>query len=274
MLYLASDNGDLHEVKRLLQEGVNPNVYRHAKWHDYTALHAAVYKGYLEISQALIEHGGDCEAKTQQGKTALFLASEAGLPTMLRYLLDIGCDVEACNEFNSSPLLMACQQGHQEVVDILLKGGAKVNTQGKGGNTPLHHASYKRNPLLACTLIKAGADVTRVDDNRNTPLHIAAKMGLLSSVRVLMKAEGAQQCLTMKGQDGLTPGEHAHRKGHRQIVECLESADMNGKNKACCLYSMYILSKCNGNHILLIANFLMCGCLERCTFAETKPCGR
>merc|ERR1712070_559816 len=75
-LYVAVLNTNAHKVRKLLEDGANPNIEDSDQW---TPLHFAVKKGSRDIVQALLEHGADPSMKTKgnkirPGKTALEMA--------------------------------------------------------------------------------------------------------------------------------------------------------------------------------------------------------
>ena len=82
-----------------------------AKCHDdhgRTMLGWASYRGHLEMSVLLLEHGADIEDCGKNGETPLILAARgttgAGAENVTRLLLSYGANIEAKNENGSTPL--------------------------------------------------------------------------------------------------------------------------------------------------------------------------
>ena len=79
----ASVVGNVQIVKRMLEEGVSPNV------EDETGeapLTMAAYQGHLNIVAVLLEAGADHNAKDNDGKTAMDIAVSKGNVEMVRLL--------------------------------------------------------------------------------------------------------------------------------------------------------------------------------------------
>ncbi|XP_011082134.1 26S proteasome non-ATPase regulatory subunit 10-like isoform X2 [Sesamum indicum] len=66
LLHIYASKGDLKEVKRLLDEGMDVNV---AAWgpksHGVTPLHLAAKRGHLKVMDELLERGANIDARTK-----------------------------------------------------------------------------------------------------------------------------------------------------------------------------------------------------------------
>ena len=56
-LLIASHAGDLDTVKKLLEEGCDPNFFEDCS--ELTCLHHAAARGHYEVAKLLIKHGGN-----------------------------------------------------------------------------------------------------------------------------------------------------------------------------------------------------------------------
>ena len=147
--------------------------------------------------------GADYNSKTEDGSTALHIASEFGAIQGVLKLIGMGLDVNAKNKDGATPLILAARWNKASVVRWLLKKGADVNASLGNGETALVRAvcteKYTRDRQYTVShliemLIKAGADVN-------------AKKGKLSAIDCAMQ-EGdyaAARTLVMAGAD---VGEH------------------------------------------------------------------
>nr|GMD10903.1 ankyrin repeat and protein kinase domain-containing protein 1-like [Ipomoea batatas] len=65
-LHIVARKGDLREVRRLLNEGIDANVPAWGpKAQGITPLHLAAKGGHLKIMDELLEHGADIDARTK-----------------------------------------------------------------------------------------------------------------------------------------------------------------------------------------------------------------
>ncbi len=209
-LHDAAKKGDVKRVRKLLEEGANPNARDE---NDNTPLHWAAPWGHVDVVKLLLEHGADPNIKNKYGNTPLHLAALYGHVDVVRLLLERGADPDARNDYGKTPLHEAADRGHLEVVRLLLQHGADPNV-GVGGATPLSFAIRYCNadiiklllergasvkPKYLCdaiekectvavnALLKRGADVN-ISCGDDTPLHKAVVKGLKDVVEALLKA--------------------------------------------------------------------------------------
>ncbi len=80
-LVLAASLGDLQQVEKLLESGINANQIDDD---GYSALHAAAENNHLAIVKLLLQHGANLNYKAQY--SALELANLAGNTQIVAYL--------------------------------------------------------------------------------------------------------------------------------------------------------------------------------------------
>ena len=93
-------------------------------------------------------------------------------------------------------LLQAVQQGNLPLLKVAIAEGANVNCPGTNGLPPLIELlriaagplDTEHRQCVAC-LLEHGAAVDPLDSDRRTPLILAARLGDLESVRLLVEAE-------------------------------------------------------------------------------------
>lgn len=180
-LLQAADNGDMDEVRRLIESGVDANIAE-PKW-SLSALVNAAGRGdtamaeYLLAKGADVDKGSPLDAAADTGETAmvrfllqrgadpnrfrvgnipapLLSASRKGNVEILKLLIEFGADVKAEDPYN--PLRLAASGGHKEFVEILLAHGAPVNVRDSDGQTPLGYAIRKGYDDIAEILRKHG----------------------------------------------------------------------------------------------------------------------
>lgn len=114
--------GDEAEVKRLLQEGADPNGKDRF---GGSALEGAADGGFTEIVRLLVQKGADVNSRGSLGGTPLILAAGKGHMEVVRLLLESRADVNARAETGLNALMAAKGNRHKKVVELLKQAGAK-----------------------------------------------------------------------------------------------------------------------------------------------------
>ena len=118
-----------------------------------TALSLAAFKGNLPLVQRLVEAGADVNL---YGWPPLIYAAFNGHAAVAEYLLKKGGNVNATTENGSTALLFAARFGHQKVVELLLQNKADPNIANESGATAVDWALKTDNTDIADRLRKAG----------------------------------------------------------------------------------------------------------------------
>jgi len=84
----------------------------------------AAKSGDLHKVKRLIDQGAKVNAKDKDGSTALMLASQSGKLKVVKVLIGKGADVNAKNNNDISALMIVSQNGQSEIVKVLLAKGA------------------------------------------------------------------------------------------------------------------------------------------------------
>jgi ankyrin repeat protein len=90
-LHFAAQDGDVSEVKRLLNEGYQPNVFDEL---GRTPLHYAAEHGHLQVMEVLITSGADVNAHDESviGNTPLRDVAHNCSYEVAKILIDSGAD--------------------------------------------------------------------------------------------------------------------------------------------------------------------------------------
>ena len=121
-LGLASFFGHLHLVKLLLDKGANPNIASNNQF-KVAPIHSACAISNLEITELLIQHGADVNAKQMQGVTPLHSAVHNGQTKLSKLLIDNGAEINAKTDNGETPLFMAKEKNFQETAELLINHG-------------------------------------------------------------------------------------------------------------------------------------------------------
>ena len=200
-----SDHGVL--AKFLLERGADPSL----AGAGYTALHAAVLRGNLDLVKALLERGADPNVVVQHGTpgrrlsadyslrhqhigaNAFWLAARFGHPAIMRVLAERGASAVLIPKDGMTALHAA----------MGFVRGLTENREGRYGVPPLEHPLEERRSLEAARIaVEMGVDVNGVDAAGDTALHDAARQRFGSVIEYLA-GQGAD--LGIRNKRKLTP---------------------------------------------------------------------
>ncbi|KAK2011863.1 ankyrin [Colletotrichum eremochloae] len=199
-LELAASEGDLAGCDLLLGLGAPINLYGSR---GQTALQAASSEGQLLMVQFLLDEGADVNvpAHEDSGRTALQAALGGGHDDVAKCLLDAKADIRAppAKKYGITVLEAFVQGAWVTSVDVVYKfrdwlsQGAPIN-RPDGDHGDLLHCLIISNNSFANECInialEAGArteDRDKFSCGEKTPLQVAAEVGNLDSVRLLLK---------------------------------------------------------------------------------------
>jgi len=104
------------QIKLLLQQGLEIN---HFDEHGDTALHMAVYWGWIDRVAILIDSGANIHQTDYQGNTALIDAAKMGNVAMVEQLLVKGANIKHTNKAQKDAMMIAEAAGHKKLVSYL-----------------------------------------------------------------------------------------------------------------------------------------------------------
>ena len=139
-----------------------------------TALHLAVdVEENGEVIRALVAAGANIEAREDEGKTPIHLATAQCYDENLRVLIELGADIEARDNEGLTPLMIAAGSFRKQM-KVLLSAGANVHTRDHRGRTPLMIAAAESSGKHVEILLKAGVHADAVDAEGNSSFIHAA----------------------------------------------------------------------------------------------------
>jgi len=257
-LLFAAQHGDLDSARLLLEVGANVNdtapagmsalvVAAHSshgalaaflvdKGADanaadagYTALHAAVLRGDLELVKALLAHGANPNAPLIRGTvtrrnsadwelghilvgaTPFWLAARFVEPGIMRVLAANGADPLFTKDGTTALMVAMGTVGGATGVDRLSRGGSNRGRY----EIPPDPDEDERTLEAAELAIELGADVNAVDRAGDTALHVAAARRLNAVIELLANS-GAR--LDVKNKQDQTPLAVAMAGGRRRAA--------------------------------------------------------
>lgn len=187
-LHAAAAAGEVDAITRLAQAGADLEA---RDGNGRTPLHVAAFASHDEAVAALVAAGADIDAFDNQAYDIVTIAAVADDTGLLRRALALGANPGAVTSpYDGTALIAAAHLGHDEIVRILIDAGA-----------PLDHV----NNLGWTAMIEA------VILGDGGPRHVA-------TVRALVEA-GASRAIA--DREGVTPLEHARRRGYEAMVALL-----------------------------------------------------
>jgi ankyrin repeat protein len=237
----AAMNGDLKTVRTLARQ---PAAVNAAQPDGMTALHWAVQRRDLEMTNLLLNAGADFTLTNRTGAKPLYLAAINGDAAVIGRLLDAGEDANAVlTAEGESVLMLVSYTGNPDAVKLLLARGADPNTQQFRGQSALMWAAAEGHAEVVKLLLAGGADPAlssaastkpeRRPPGGMTALLFAARQGKLEAARALLDG-GAD--VNQAGADTTSPLLIAVVNGHYELASLLlerganpNVADSNGR---------------------------------------------
>lgn len=120
-------------------------------------LHKATAAGDANALAALLDSGGDPNAKGRDGETLLMIAAANGHLAVAELLLSRGAEVDRGDDYENTPLMRAAARGRLEMVRLLLRHGARPGHRNKWGRRAADWSRWPENgPEIAAVLEEAG----------------------------------------------------------------------------------------------------------------------
>jgi ankyrin repeat protein len=190
----------------------------------YRGLHAAAAEDSPESIQRLVRDGADLNARDGNGRTPLHVAAFKGHGTAARALIAAGADPHLLDNQRYDAVTIAAVRDDVPTLKALLSSGAsaKLVTSIYDG-TALIAAAHLGHDGVVRELLRAGAPLDHVNNLGWTALIEAVVLGdggprHVETVRALVEA-GADAKIA--DRHGVTPLEHARRRGYAAMVELL-----------------------------------------------------
>jgi len=165
-IHYAAMRGGAEAVRLLMRLGADMNAAD--TFGNYAPLHLAAAHCNRQIVQetcaALLAAGGDVDARSKWGTTALWSAAIAGRGELVDFLLRHGADLETRDQQGRTVLIFVAKHGPiGNMVGRLVAHGADVDAQDDAGRTALMYAALAARRFVIDALLDGGADINRRD---------------------------------------------------------------------------------------------------------------
>ena len=235
LLHLAVLSNNFKAVLYLLNKGLDIDAEDND---SLTPLIIAMsHTRYLNVAILLLDRHATVEHVSNNGHSALSVAIRNNNPEGAIMLIKRGANINIADNAHT-PLTLTHTallkyhenaQVYRELETLLLSKGAKVDvTLNSLGWTPLCTTVTKvqdqPNSEHIRLLLQLGADVNHLDINGRTPLMLAASMGRLSSVEMLMNNYAANDIIDNFGWSALMFGVYYN---HIDVVTFMLDSGVN-----------------------------------------------
>lgn len=188
--FAAVRNGDFITVENLLKINIDINL---KDANTETGIIIATDRNDIAMVKLFVEYGADVNiASDKIDNTPIMIASVKGYTDIVQLLIEqSNPDMTILNGYGGTALIPACERGHVDVVRLLLeKTDVKVNHINKPGWTAMLEAIVlsdggKSQQEIVTLLLAHGADKNIADKNGITPLEHAKKRGFKELVDIL-----------------------------------------------------------------------------------------
>jgi len=182
------------------------------------------FTGSVAAAEAALADGADLEGRDARGRTALLLAATEDRVEVARMLVARGADVDALDGRHDTPFLVTGVTGSVAMLEALLPGRPDTRIRNRYGGVAVIPASERGHAeYVEAVLRLTDIDVDHVNDLGWTALLEAVILGdggprHQAVVRALLAA-GADRSIA--DRDGVTPLEHAQRRGQDAVAALL-----------------------------------------------------
>ncbi|RMX40138.1 hypothetical protein pdam_00002233 [Pocillopora damicornis] len=242
-IHLAALAGDLREVQRLINNGVDIHKPDHL---GNTPLMCGVLAGSLAVVELLIQMGAEAKREDNMGNTTLHSAIQTGNEDIVKLLLNSGsqADVNKIGSGGLSPLQLAAQSDHAKLCKLLADYGAQLDCNH--GNALTLAVLKGSKDAAACLFdlidernMKMDSFIYDVDDSGNsllhlavessvfqskdgsTPFHCACALGNLDVVKRFYEQDKEALGCIPKDNQGMSPLHRAAGNNHAKVVKFL-----------------------------------------------------
>ncbi|CAM9815620.1 unnamed protein product, partial [Pylaiella littoralis] len=170
-------------------------------------LDMAAAQGYINTIKVTLARGGDVNATTSDGRTALHCAAFWNQASVVDVLVAYGAFMDAADSRGFTPLHVACARGACEAVVALVQNGANKCKTTEDGLSPMLLAVQNAQLAVATVLVHAAEEEDKdIIDRRHgaeeySALDVAARFGHQQMLKMIIRHNAD---VNAKDSDGVT----------------------------------------------------------------------
>lgn len=199
-----------------------------------TPIFYAFEVGKEDNVKLLLQRGARLDDRDANGDTCLKYAVEGKNESLVNLLLDAGLNINEASEFRSNPLYIAVEKGSESMIQLLLDRGAVFTEYISDSSvfkcvpfsSMLHYACLRGLEDIVKQFLKQGANIQVRDQSDKTPLLIAAEMGNVNLIELLL-SHGANINEKNSQLLGHTALYLATKGNHEDAIKLLLKRDAN-----------------------------------------------
>lgn len=181
-----------------------------------------VRTGNVEAVRSMLAGSAETEVRDGEGRTALLLATRQDQVEIARLLIEAGADVNAKDTIQDTPFLFAGAEGRDAILRLILATGkANLRDTNRYGGVALIPAVHHGHPSTVRILLDTDIDIDHVNNLGWTALIEAVILSdggpVHQEIVGLLVDAGADR--EIADRDGVTPLEHARRRGFKEMAE-------------------------------------------------------
>lgn len=194
-LFQHVKTGNVKGINELIASGIESKTLNILNEQGMPALIEALYTGCNAVVDALLNaHGIDVTARDERQHSPLMVAAFMGnAPAVNKLLQKLHSHIDEINAVAAdgrTALFIACQAGHLDVVNLLVEVPAinMICPELTDGKTILYWAIMYGKIGLTKTLLNANnTNIRQLDKYKNTALMVAVSMGFSNIFRIVLE---------------------------------------------------------------------------------------
>lgn len=180
LLFEASAAGNLHELRRLLDAGLDLNCRDRD---GMTPFLTAVLHDQPRAARFLLHCGAEVgEVLEEEGSELHIMVWIEHMPRV-RQLVRCQRMLDSTDAEGRTPLLLAAMRGNERIVRMLIEQEAQLDLADDDGNTALSVAAAGNHLRIVELLLRHGAPVEGSPYHRHTPLQLATDPHVIALLR-------------------------------------------------------------------------------------------